>query len=238
MTALNRGVRPSTPIEETVLIPTDHGALHGDLRVPAGAFGLVVFAHGTGSSRHGPRNRNVARALQERGFGTLLLDLLTVEEERTESPAEELHFNIELLADRVMRASAWARQNRYTSTLPIGYFGASTGSAAALVAAARQPENVRAIISRGGRPDLAGPYLSKVRAPTLLIVGGNDPVVIRLNEQATERMAAETKLEIVPGATHLFEEPGTLEKVTELATDWFIQHMTTPEDRETKSARS
>ena len=174
--------------------------------------------------------------LQEHGLGTLLLDLLTVEEERTESPAGALHFNIELLANRLICASAWAHGNQPASPLPIGYFGASTGRAVALLAAAQQPQNVRAIVSRGGRPDLAGPYLSKVQAPTLLIVGGADPMVIRLNEQAMERMVAETRLEIVPGATHLFEELGALEKVAELATDWFVQHMTTPQDGEARRA--
>jgi putative phosphoribosyl transferase len=236
MTASNPSVDPSTPVHETVLIPIDGAGLQGDLHVPVGAPGLVIFAHGSGSSRHSPRNRHVARVLQEHGLGTLLLDLLTVKEERTESPAGELRFNVGLLADRLIRASAWAVQNRNTSSLPIGNFGASTGSAAALVAAARQPESVKAIVSRGGRPDLAGPYLSSVRAPTLLIVGGDDTVVIRMNEEAMLHMVAETKLEIIPGATHLFEEPGSLEKVAELATDWFGRHMARPQQREAKSA--
>jgi dienelactone hydrolase len=174
--------------------------------------------------------------LQGHGFATLLLDLLTVQEEQTESPAGELRFNIGLLAERLLHATRWARESQYTSVLPIGYFGASTGSAAALVAAARQPENIRAIVSRGGRPDLAGPYLPYVKAPTLLIVGGDDTVVIRVNEEAMLHMVSETKLEIIPGATHLFEEPGTLEKVAELATNWFVQHMTTLAHREAKSA--
>jgi len=233
MTPSNSGVNPPAAIDQTVLIPIDGAELQGDLHVPAGALGLVIFAHGSGSSRHSPRNRYVARVLQEHAFGTLLLDLLTIEEEQTESPAGELRFNINLLAERLLRASAWARQNRYTSILPIGYFGASTGSAAALVAAAREPEDVKAIVSRGGRPDLAGAYLSKVQAPTLLIVGGDDTFVIRLNREAMKYMVAECRLEIIPGATHLFQEPGTLEKVAELATD---RYMTTPKHGEAKSA--
>jgi dienelactone hydrolase len=236
MAAANLETNPSTPIEQSIRIPIQGAALHGDLHVPAGVRGLVIFAHGSGSGRHSPRNRYVARVLQGHAFGTLLLDLLTVHEEQTESPAGELRFNIGLLAERLLQATAWARESQYTSVLPIGYFGASTGSAAALVAAARQPENIRAIVSRGGRPDLAGPYLPFVKAPTLLIVGGDDPTVIRLNEEAMLHMVAETKLEIVPGATHLFEEPGTLEKVAELATNWFAQHMTTLTHREAKSA--
>ncbi|MCU1242840.1 MAG: putative phosphoribosyl transferase [Candidatus Acidoferrum typicum] len=236
MASPNPETNASAPIEQSVPIPIDHAALQGDLHVPAGALGLVIFAHGSGSSRRSPRNRYVARVLQEHAFGTLLLDLLTVREEQTESPAGELRFNIGLLAERLLRATAWARESRYTSTLPIGYFGASTGSAAALVAAARQPENIRAIVSRGGRPDLAGPYLPNVQAPTLLIVGGDDTVVIRLNEEAMQHMVAETKLEIIPGATHLFEEPGTLEKVAQLATVWFVQHMRTLTNRGRKSA--
>jgi pimeloyl-ACP methyl ester carboxylesterase len=236
MTPSDPGANPPVTIDQTVLIPIDGAELQGDLHVPAGALGLVIFAHGSGSSRHSPRNRYVARVLQEYAFGTLLLDLLTVVEEQTESPAGELRFNIRLLAERLLRASAWVRRHRYISILPIGYFGASTGSAAALIAAAVKPEDVRAIVSRGGRPDLAGPYLSKVQAPTLLIVGGDDPVVIRLNREAMVQMPAETRLEIIPGATHLFEEPGTLEKVAELATDWFARYMTTPKHREAKSA--
>jgi pimeloyl-ACP methyl ester carboxylesterase len=234
MTASNPA---SNGVEQTIAVPVGGGELQGDLHIPAGALGLIIFAHGSGSSRQSPRNRYVARVLQEHLFGTLLLDLLTVVEEETESPAGELRFNIGLLAERLLQASSWARANRYTSILPIGYFGASTGSAAALVAAARQPENVRAIVSRGGRPDLAGPYLQDVTAPTLLIVGGDDTVVIRLNEEALLHMRAEAKLEIVPGATHLFEEPGALEKVAELATNWFSQHMAEPTRGHAKSAR-
>jgi len=184
MTPPNPGVNSSTPIEQTVLIPITGAELEGDLHLPASALGLVIFAHGSGSRRRSPRNRYVARVLQEHRFSTLLLDLLTIQEERTESPAGELRFNIDLLAERLLHATAWALHSRYTSILPIGYFGASTGSAAALVAAARKPENVRAIVSRGGRPDLAGPYLPNVQAPTLLIVGGDDTLVMRLNEEA------------------------------------------------------
>jgi len=236
MTPSDPGANPPATIDQTVRIPIDGAELPGDLHVPAGALGLVISAHGSGSSRHSPRNRYVARVLQEYAFGTLLIDLLTVVEEQAESPAGELRFNINLLAERLLRASAWARQHRYISILPLGYFGASTGSAAALVAAALKPDDVRAVVSRGGRPDLAGPYLSKVQAPTLLIVGGDDPFVIRVNREAMQHISAETKLEIIPGATHLFEEPGALEKVAELAADWFVRHMTTPKRREAKSA--
>src|SRR5438105_3620915 len=217
----------SAQIEQTVLIPIEDAELQGQLNVPARAHGLVIFAHGTGSSRHSPRNKYVAKFLQQHAFGTLLLDLLTAQEEETESPAGEMRFNIELLSGRLASAAAWVRQNRYTSILPAGYFGASTGSAAALIAAARAPENVRAVVSRGGRPDLAASFLSRVRAPTLLIVGGADTAVIRMNEHAMEHLAATKKLEIVPGAAHLFEEPGALEKVAALAAEWFTRHLST-----------
>jgi putative phosphoribosyl transferase len=225
MTFSASSVPASTQVEQTVHIPVDSAELQGQLNVPAAARGLVIFAHGTGSSRHSPRNKYVAQFLQQRAFGTLLFDLLTTHEEQTESAAGEMRFNIELLSGRLGRAAAWIRQNRYTSILPVAYFGASTGSAAALVAAARVPENVRAIVSRGGRPDLAASYLSKVRAPTLLIVGGADTAVIQMNEQAMTHLMAAKKLEIVPGATHLFEEAGALEKVAALAAEWFTQYL-------------
>jgi putative phosphoribosyl transferase len=208
-----------------ILLRAGNVDLHADVVVPGGARGLVIFAHGSGSSRHSPRNKHVAHVLQKHGFGTVLLDLLTPDEEDVDAHTGKLRFNIELLADRLIRTSEWFRQNQDTSLLPFGYFGASTGSAAALIAAAEEPENVSAMVSRGGRPDLAGPYLSKVRAPTLLIVGGRDTPVIRMNQDAMRRMSALTKLAIVPGATHLFEEPGALEKVAELATQWFDQYL-------------
>jgi putative phosphoribosyl transferase len=191
------------------------------LNVPANAKGVVAFAHGSGSGRFSPRNQFVARALEDGGLATLLLDLLE------EAEAEDRHkvFNIELLAERLQSAADWLSQQPETAALPLGYFGASTGAGAALVAAARAPAVVGAVVSRGGRPDLAGSYLSGVRAPTLLIVGGNDDVVIELNQQALGLLQSLKELVIVPGATHLFEEPGTLEQVARLAKEWFIRHL-------------
>jgi dienelactone hydrolase len=186
----------------------------------------VLFAHGSGSSRHSPRNQFVARTLNDAGLATLLFDLLTQEEEAIDMQTRELRFNIHLLAERLGHATKWAKQQQQTCDLQIGYFGSSTGGAAALVAAVDVPQDVGAVVSRGGRPDLAGEALPKVQAPTLLIVGGNDDIVIELNEQARDRMRCEVKLEIIPGATHLFEEPGTLEKVAKLASDWFVKHLT------------
>jgi len=185
------------------------------LSEPPGASGLVLFAHGSGSSRFSPRNRAVADVLHAAGFATLLVDLLP------EEGSVDRRFDIELLGERVTAAADWAGRRG----LPLGLFGASTGAAAALVAAAERPEVVRAVVSRGGRPDLAGDALPRVRAPTLLIVGGRDEVVLGLNREAMSRLRAETRLEIVPGATHLFEEPGTLERVAELARDWFLEHL-------------
>jgi putative phosphoribosyl transferase len=199
--------------------------LDGDLTLPEGAMRLVVFAHGSGSSRHSTRNRAVAHALQRRGFGTLLLDLLTREEELIDEQTREYRFDVDLLARRVVIATDWAESNPNLHHLPLGYFGASTGAAAALIAAAERPDNVRAIVSRGGRPDLAGDALPRVTAPTLLIVGENDEGVIHLNRDAMHRMRATVQLEIVPGATHLFEEPGALERVSELAADWFDRYL-------------
>jgi putative phosphoribosyl transferase len=193
-------------------------SLGGTLTLPEPARGLVVFAHGSGSSRFSPRNRQVSDVLHAAGIGTLLMDLLTEDEEQVDLRTRELRFDIGLLGERVVGAVDWAAQQAQ----PVGTFGASTGAAAALVAAAERPAAVTAVVSRGGRPDLAGDALSRVRAPTLLIVGGDDPVVLDLNRQARERLEAETQLEIVPGATHLFEEPGTLERVSELARDWFL----------------
>jgi dienelactone hydrolase len=193
----------------------------GTLTLPDGARGLVVFAHGSGSSRFSPRNRQVAEELNEHALGTLLIDLLTAEEEQVDLRTAELRFDISLLAERVVGAVDWAEERG----LPIGAFGASTGAAAALVAAAERPQLVRAVVSRGGRPDLAGDALPRVEAPTLLIVGGNDQVVLDLNRQAMERMRAETRLEIVPGASHLFEEPGALDEVVRLARGWFLEKL-------------
>jgi dienelactone hydrolase len=208
-----------------VRIPMDGVALEGDLAVPDGARGVVVFAHGSGSSRFSPRNRAVAGELQAAGFATLLVDLLTAEEERIEAATRHLRFDIALLAGRLETAAEWVARDPATRGLPLGYFGASTGAGAALVAAARRPAAVRAVVSRGGRPDLAGAALADVRAPTLLVVGGDDTAVIAMNRSAEARMRCVTRLEIVPGATHLFEESGTLEQVARLARDWFERHL-------------
>ena len=186
----------------------------------------MLFAHGSGSSRHSPRNQFVARTLNEAGLATLLFDLLTPEEEAIDMQTREHRFNIDLLAVRLGHATKWAKQQEQTSNLGLGYFGSSTGAAAALMAAVDAPQNVDAVVSRGGRPDLAGEALPKVKAPTLLIVGGNDDIVIELNEQARDKMRCEVKLEIIPGATHLFEEPAALEKVAQLASQWFSRHVT------------
>jgi putative phosphoribosyl transferase len=207
-----------------VQIQAGQAALSGNLHIPDGAAALVLFAHGSGSSRHSPRNQFVARTLNNAGLATLLFDLLTPEEESVDARTSEPRFNIGLLAERLVHATKWAKQQEQTRDLRIGYFGSSTGGGAALVAAAEIPQDVGAVVSRGGRPDLADEALPKVQAPTLLIVGGNDDVVIELNEQARDRMRCEVKLEIVPGATHLFEEPGALEKVAKLASDWFLLH--------------
>jgi putative phosphoribosyl transferase len=200
-------------------------ALNADLSLPAAALGLVVFAHGSGSSRRSTRNRAVAEVLHHGRFGTLLLDLLTEEEELVDATTAEFRFDIPLLADRVVAALDWGQAHEPTASLPLGLFGASTGAAAALIAAAQRPAIVRAVVSRGGRPDLAETSLEIVTAPTLLIVGGQDDVVIELNRQAFARLTGLKELQIVPGATHLFEEPGTLERVSLLARDWFDRHL-------------
>jgi dienelactone hydrolase len=217
----------TTGIEERreVTIPINGVSLAGDLVVPEHATGVVVFAHGSGSSRHSSRNRAVAGVLQRAGFATVLMDLLTPHEERIDAVTGHLRFDIPLLAARLAAATDWATtQERALASLPVGYFGASTGAAAALVAASER-RVVRAVVSRGGRPDLANGALDHVRAPTLLIVGGHDVPVITLNRQALERLRCEKALEIVPGATHLFEEPGTLEQVASLARGWFERHL-------------
>ena len=206
-------------------IPAGRAVLSGNLTIPDNSEALVLFAHGSGSSRHSPRNQFVARTLNHAGLGTLLFDLLTPEEEALDIHTREHRFNIGLLAERLLHATKWAQQQEQTRDLRIGYFGSSTGGAAALVAAAELPQGAGAIVSRGGRPDLAGDAFPKVRAPTLLIVGGNDDIVIELNEMARDQMRCEVKLEIIPGATHLFEEPGALERVAKLARDWFSLHL-------------
>jgi pimeloyl-ACP methyl ester carboxylesterase len=208
-----------------VQIPAGRTVLSGSLTIPENTVALVLFAHGSGSSRHSPRNQFVARTLNRGGLGTLLFDLLTPEEEALDVYTREHRFNISLLAERLVHATTRTIQQEETRDLRIGYFGSSTGGAAALVAAAELPEDVGAIVSRGGRPDLAGDALPKVQAPTLLIVGGNDDIVIELNEMARDRMRCEVKLEIIPGATHLFEEPGALEQVAKRASDWFSLHL-------------
>jgi dienelactone hydrolase len=210
--------------EAAVSVPFGSLQLDGDLHVPAGARGIVLFAHGSGSSRFSPRNRQVASALREAGLATLLMDLLTREEERVDELTRHLRFDIGLLAERLVAATDWLRTQPGTRELRIGYFGASTGAAAALIAAAERPDAVAAVVSRGGRPDLASERLADVRAPTLLIVGGRDEPVIDMNREALALLRVEKRLEIVPGATHLFEEPGTLEQVARLARDWFAGH--------------
>jgi putative phosphoribosyl transferase len=212
-------------LERTVRIPAGNAVLPGDFAVPAAARGLVVFAHGSGSSRRSPRNRFVAEALQRRGLATLLFDLLTPEEDRIDQRTAELRFDIDLLARRLVAATDWVHGEPATRGLVLGYFGASTGAAAALVAATLRPKSAQAIVSRGGRPDLAMAALPQVRAPTLLIVGENDPEVIWLNRKAMKQTTAPTELHVVPGATHLFEEPGTLEEVARMAGEWFGKHL-------------
>ncbi|HEY0946165.1 MAG TPA: dienelactone hydrolase family protein [Opitutaceae bacterium] len=199
--------------------------LEGILRRPREARGVVLFAHGSGSSRHSPRNRGVARLLRDAGLATLLFDLLTAEEEEAEAATAHLRFDIELLAGRLCAATRWAENEPAINGLRLGYFGSSTGAAAALVAAAQMSGHVHAVVSRGGRPDLAAQALVLVTAPTLLIVGGADHEVIALNQQAYERLTARKRLEIIPGATHLFEEPGALERVAQLSADWFLRHL-------------
>lgn len=209
----------------TTQISVDGGIVEGDLTVPEAARGLALFAHGSGSSRHSPRNRYVADVLHEAGLATLLFDLLTVGEERRDMETMEFRFDIGLLAQRLLRATDWVLANEALEKLPLGYFGASTGAAAALVAAAQRPDVAKAIVSRGGRPDLAESSLANVRAPTLLIVGGYDSQVLALNRDALASLRAEKELSVVPGATHLFEEPGALEQVARLAKEWFSQHL-------------
>jgi putative phosphoribosyl transferase len=215
-------------VAQALRIPVAGVLLEADVTVPEQARGVVAFAHGSGSSRHSPRNRYVAGELQAAGLGTVLADLLTEQEEELDARTGELRFDISLLAVRVIALTDWVTEYEQTKGLTVGLFGASTGAAAALVAAAARPERVGAVVSRGGRPDLAGEFLRLVRAPTLLVVGGNDEVVIDLNRRAMQKLSVETRLAIVPGATHLFAEPGTLEQVAELARDWFVVHLAGP----------
>ena len=215
-------------VERTVVIDAEGVALEGTLGVPPGAAGTVLFAHGSGSGRHSSRNRYVARVLRDAGLATLLLDLLSAREEEVDAVTRHHRFDIEMLARRLAAATDWLGAEPSTAGRPVAYFGASTGGGAALVAAAARPRAVRAVVSRGGRPDLAGDALPEVGAPTLLIVGGHDEPVLDLNREAMSRMRAETTLEIVPGASHLFEEPGTLERVAELARDFLRRHLGAP----------
>ena len=216
----------ASDLRTAVRVAAGSVTLDGDLSIPAQARGVVLFAHGSGSGRHSPRNRFVAGRLQDAGLATLLIDLLTEAEEREEQYTRHLRFDIGLLADRLARATDWLGADLRTAGLPVGYFGASTGGGAALVAAARRPDRVAAVVSRGGRPDLAGDALPRVAAPTLLIVGGDDVPVIGMNEWALARLGTVTKeLVIVPGASHLFEEPGKLEAVAQLAAGWFSRHL-------------
>jgi dienelactone hydrolase len=218
----------TTSSETLVSINAGPVTLEGNLTIPGGAEGVVLFAHGSGSSRHSPRNRYVAGVLNQARLATLLIDLLTSDEEEVDLRTAELRFNIPLLARRLTAATDWLLENESTSFLKIGYFGASTGAAAALVASTERPKAVNAIVSRGGRPDMAGEALPLVHAPTLLIVGGNDTQVIALNEMALDQLQSEKQMRIIPGATHLFAEPGTLEAVSRLATEWFTRHLAPP----------
>jgi len=211
--------------DRPVAVRAGQALLEGDLSIPERAGGIVLFAHGSGSSRHSPRNRHVAQFLREGALGTLLIDLLTSGEEKAEAATGHLRFDINLLGERLVALTDWLRAQPDTCGLSVGYFGASTGAAAALVAAARRPEIVRAIVSRGGRPDLAGPSLPRVAAPTLLIVGERDALVVDLNRDALGKLRGEKALAIVPTATHLFEEPGALDEVARLAREWFRRYL-------------
>jgi dienelactone hydrolase len=213
------------PSLQAVRLELAGARLNADLSLPSAPRGLVVFAHGSGSSRHSPRNRAVADVLHESQLATLLLDLLTEDEERTDAIAGAFRFDIPLLGARVVAAIDWAGAHAATAALAVGLFGASTGAAAALIAAAARPAQVRAVVSRGGRPDLAASSLDDVAAPTLLVVGGRDEVVIDLNRRALARLSAPKALEIIPGATHLFDEPGALAHVARLAASWFVDHL-------------
>ncbi len=219
-----RGTQSDTT-RTPVTVPFDGHSLSGDLGMPPDPQGIVLFAHGSGSSRHSPRNQFVARTLEHRHLATVLIDLLTPEEEAIDDRTAEYRFDIPMLAGRLVSIVDWLRLRKQTASLPIGLFGASTGGGAALIAAAKRPREIAAVVSRGGRPDLADAALPTVATPTLLIVGGFDAPVIQMNRDAMNRMHCEVTLEIVPGATHLFEEPGTLERVATLAGAWFARHL-------------
>ncbi|MFD1319906.1 dienelactone hydrolase family protein [Micromonospora sonneratiae] len=219
------GAGSTETVSTETMIPTAGVRLPADLTTPAMAEGTVLFAHGSGSSRHSPRNVAVAEKLNQNALGTVLVDLLTPEEELLDEQTAELRFDIGLLSDRLVGIVDWLRSGQEMAPLPIGLFGASTGAAAALVAAAARPDDVPAVVSRGGRPDLAGPDLPEVRAATLLLVGGWDEQVLELNERACEALGGVAELHVVPGATHLFEEPGKLEQVADEAAGWFAEHL-------------
>jgi putative phosphoribosyl transferase len=216
--AENVNIQVRIPIDKT-------SAIEGTLAIPPNAKAIVAFAHGSGSSRFSPRNQYVAKIFNQAGLATLLIDLLIPEEEEIDVTTAEYRFNIALLAERLISATEWLKHDPTTQNLSFGYFGASTGAAAALIAAAKLPEDISAVVSRGGRPDLAGNYLSQVRAPTLFLVGGLDTEVLDLNQQAMDQMSAEKKLVVIPDATHLFEEPGKLEAVAKFSTDWFLRYL-------------
>lgn len=211
--------------ENVVRIRVNKVSIEGNMNMPTGAKGVVLFAHGSGSSRFSPRNRYVADVLNKAGLATLLIDLLTREEEEIDMRTGELRFNIELLTERLISAAKWLKKNPRTTNLNLGIFGSSTGAAAALITAAKLPGDVTAVVSRGGRPDLAMKYLKEVKAPTLFIVGGIDAVVLDLNKKAMAQLSVEKRLEIVSGASHLFEEPGKLEEVARLSAAWFLEHL-------------
>lgn len=219
-----------TALRTLVNIPTDYVELKGELELPAGAPGLVLFVHGSGSSRHSPRNQFVARVIRAAGFGTLLFDLLTQREEQQDANTSALRFDIDLLAKRLISVTHWLERRPETRGLKLGYFGASTGGAAALMAAAELGGRIAAVVSRGGRPDLVGNALLQVRSPTLLVVGGYDEMVLCLNHEAYEKLRCEKDFRVIPCATHLFEEPGKLEQVAQISTHWFNRHMGMPED--------
>lgn len=222
-------MRSSEAIGVEVTIATDGIELKADVNLPTEATGLVIFAHGSGSSRHSPRNRYIARALRDAGLGTLLVDLLTPEEDEQQRWSQHLRFDVALLARRLNGCASWVKRMAATRPLSLGYFGASTGAAAALIAAAAHPRGVNAIVSRGGRPDLAGPALPHVKAPTLLIVGSQDRAVLDLNQNALEAMNAPAEMRLIPGASHLFPEPGALEQVSQKTVEWFARFLNAPQ---------
>ena len=218
-------MKSASPEKNEVQIPSGEATINGNLEVPKGAYGIVVFAHGSGSSRFSSRNTYVAGLMNKKEIATLLIDLLTADEDAVDEYTGQYRFDVNMLSGRLVDSTHWLKKNPATKNLAIGYFGASTGAAAALIAAAELPNEIKAVVSRGGRPDLAGKNLSKVKAPTLLIVGGDDTEVLELNRQALKLIGVEKKLEVVPGATHLFEESGKLLEAAKLAIDWFEKHL-------------